>query len=88
MRLSPCSSRSRPVANWPKAYAWMARSIGESDGWEAGTDWGERALQLAEDLGDTETALDARKIIAWGLPEGGLEAMEQILEDAAAGWPG
>ena len=65
-----------------KAYAWMARSIGESDGWEAGTDWGERALQLAEDLGDNDTALAARKIIAWGLPEGGLEAMEQIVDDA------
>ena len=65
-----------------KAYARLARSIGETDGWAAGTEWGERALQLAEDLGDTETALDARRIVACGLPDGGLEAMEQVLEDA------
>ena len=65
-----------------KAYARLARSIGETDGWAAGAEWGERALQLAEDLGDTETALEARRIVACGLPDGGLEAMEQVLEDA------
>ena len=65
-----------------KAYASLARNIGETDGWAAGAEWGERALQLAEDLGDTETALEARMIVACGLPDGGLEAMEQILEDA------
>ena len=65
-----------------KAYAWLARSVGEADGWEAGTRWAERALQLAEDLGDNETAVSARRIVAFGLPDGGLEAMEQILGDA------
>ena len=45
-------------------------------------EWGERALQLAEDLGDTETALEAKRFLAFGLPDGGLEAMEQVLEDA------
>ena len=48
---------------------------------------GERALQLAEDLGDTETALEARRILAFALPDGRLEAMEQVLEDASsASW--
>ena len=65
-----------------KAYAWLARSVGEADGWEAGTRWAERALQLAEDLGDNETAVSARRIVAFGFPDGGLEAMEQILGDA------
>ena len=64
------------------AYASLAAKIGESDGYEAGTEWGERALQLAEDLGDTEVALEARRTAAWGLPERGLEELEQILEDA------
>ena len=64
-----------------KAYASLARSIGETDGWAAGTGWGQRAQQLAEDLGDIETALDARKIVACGLPDGGLEDLEQVLGD-------
>ena len=42
---------------------------------------GARAEQLAEDLGDIETALDARKIVACGLPDGGLEDLEQVLGD-------
>ena len=39
-------------------------------------------MHLAEDLGDTETALEARRILAFALPDGRLEAMEQVLEDA------
>ena len=35
MKLWPCSSGSRPVGNW-QAYVRLARSIGETDGWEAG----------------------------------------------------
>ncbi len=70
-----------------EAYAWLANSIGETDGWAAGAEWAERALQLAEDLGDTETALEARRILAFALPDGRLEAMEQVLEDAQrASW--
>ena len=65
-----------------EAYAWLANSVGETDGWAAGAEWAERALQLAEDLGDTETALEARRILAFALPDGRLEAMEQVLEDA------
>jgi DNA-binding CsgD family transcriptional regulator/tetratricopeptide (TPR) repeat protein len=65
-----------------KAYANLARSIGETDGWAAGAGWGERALQLAEDFGDTETALEARRILARALPDCGLEAMEQVFDDA------
>jgi DNA-binding CsgD family transcriptional regulator len=65
-----------------KAYANLARSIGETDGWAAGAGWGERALQLALDLGDTETALDAKRILARALPDGGLEAMGQVFDDA------
>ena len=64
-----------------KAYAMLAWSIAESDGWAAATGWGERALQLAEDFGDTETALDARSILAHALPAGGLEELEQVLRD-------
>ena len=70
-----------PSRELAKAYAWLARSIGETDGWAAGTEWGKRALQLADDLGDTETALDARRIVACGLPAGGLEDLEQVLQD-------
>ena len=65
-----------------KAYARLARSIADTDGWGAGGDWAKRALQLAEDLGDTEAALDARRIVARELPDGGLEALEEVLEDA------
>jgi DNA-binding CsgD family transcriptional regulator/tetratricopeptide (TPR) repeat protein len=65
-----------------KAYASLATKIADTDGWGAAGDWGKRALRLAEDLGDTETALDARRIVACELPDGELEAMEQILEDA------
>jgi DNA-binding CsgD family transcriptional regulator/tetratricopeptide (TPR) repeat protein len=65
-----------------KAYANLARSIGETDGWAAGAEWGERALQLALDLGDTETALEAKRVLARALPDGGLEAMGQVFEDA------
>jgi DNA-binding CsgD family transcriptional regulator/tetratricopeptide (TPR) repeat protein len=65
-----------------KAYANLARSIGETDGWAAGAGWGERALQLALDLGDTETALEAKRILARALPDGGLEAMGQVFDDA------
>ena len=46
----------------------------------AGAEWGERALRLAEDIGDTETALEARTIVAYGLPDHGLEEIEQILK--------
>jgi DNA-binding CsgD family transcriptional regulator/tetratricopeptide (TPR) repeat protein len=65
-----------------KAYANLARSIGETDGWAAGAGWGERALQLALDLGDTETALEAKRTLARALPDGGLEAMGQVFDDA------
>ncbi|HTT92193.1 MAG TPA: AAA family ATPase [Acidimicrobiales bacterium] len=65
-----------------KAYAMLAWNIGENDGWAAATEPGERALQLAEDLGDTGTALDARTRLACALPDGRLEAMEQVLQDA------
>ena len=68
-----------------KAYARLARSIGDTDGWAAGTDWGKRALRLAEDLGDTEAALDARKVLACGLPDGGLEEMEHVPRGRPAG---
>ena len=65
-----------------EAYARLASSIGGTEGWAAGAEWGERALQLAEDLGDTGTALEAKRFLAFGLPDGGLEAMEQVLGDA------
>ena len=71
-----------------KTYAWLANSVGETDGWAAGAEWAERALQLAEDLGDTEPALEARSILAFALPDGRLEAMEQVLEDAQQRQPG
>jgi len=51
-----------------KAYANLASRIGETDGWAAGAGWGERALKLAEDFGDTETALGARRFLARGAP--------------------
>jgi DNA-binding CsgD family transcriptional regulator/tetratricopeptide (TPR) repeat protein len=65
-----------------EAYIGLASNIGETDGWATATEWGERALQLAEDLGDAGTALEARRIIARGLPEGQLEAMERVLAEA------
>ena len=65
-----------------KAYERLARSIAGTDGWGTGGDLGKRALRLAEDVGDTETALDARRIVACELPDGELKAMEQVLEDA------
>jgi DNA-binding CsgD family transcriptional regulator/tetratricopeptide (TPR) repeat protein len=71
-----------PSRGLAKAYTSLARTIGETDGWAASAKWAGRALQLAEDLGDVETALEARWAVACGLPDGGLEAMEQILDDA------
>ncbi|HXW81758.1 MAG TPA: AAA family ATPase [Acidimicrobiales bacterium] len=65
-----------------KAYVRLARSIADTDGWRTCGDLGERALRLAEDLGDIETALAARNIVACHLPDGQLEAMEHVLEDA------
>ena len=60
-----------PSRELAKAYAGLAKTIGETDGWAAGAEWGERALQLAEDLGDTETALEARRIVASSSPTAG-----------------
>ena len=81
--------RARTAPGYPRlaeAYAWLANSVGETDGVVAGAEWAERALQLAEDVGDTETALEARRIRV-RLPDGRLEAMEQVLEDAQrANW--
>jgi hypothetical protein len=53
-----------------------------NDGWAAGAELAKRALRLAEDLGDTETAFEARCIVAFALPDGQLEATQQVLEDA------
>jgi len=60
VRLSPCSSRSRPVASWQRRTR-TGEEHRRTDGWAAGAGWGERALQLALDLGDTETALEAKR---------------------------
>jgi DNA-binding CsgD family transcriptional regulator/tetratricopeptide (TPR) repeat protein len=65
-----------------KAYLRFPRNTRDTGGWETGNERVERALQLAEDLGDTETALEARRTIACGLPERWLEELEQVLEDA------
>ena len=70
---------SRELAN---AYLRLPKNIPDSDGWRSGTEWGKRALQLAEDLGDTETALEARRTIACGLPERALDELQQVLEEA------
>ena len=65
-----------------KAYVRLPRNIRDTDGRGTGAEWGKRALQLAEDLGDTETALEARRIVACGFAERGLEELGQVLEDA------
>jgi DNA-binding CsgD family transcriptional regulator/tetratricopeptide (TPR) repeat protein len=63
-----------------RAYVKLAKNSIFRYGWGADAEWGKRALRLAEDLGDTETALEARSVVACGLPDGGLEA-EKILGD-------
>ena len=71
-----------PSRELAKAYTRLPRNTRDTDGWRTGAEWGKRALQLADDLGDTETALEARRIVACGLPERGLEELQQVLEDA------
>ena len=74
---SPCSRPCRQIANWQKRTCgcrgapttpWVADQVG----------LGRRALQLAEDLGDTETALDEG---GWSHfapgPDGGVEEMNR-----------
>ena len=63
-----------------RAYAKLGWNSIFRDESGAGAEWGERALRLAEDIGDTETALEARTIVAHGLPDHGLEEIEQILK--------
>ncbi len=77
-----------PSRELAKAYAGLATIIGETDGWAVATEWVGRALQLAEDLGDTETALEPRRIVACEFSDGGFEDLEQILEDAQRARPG
>ena len=71
-----------------KAYARLARSIADTDGWGKVGDLAERALQLAEDLGDTETALEARRIVACGLPERPVGGVGAGPRGRAEGWLG
>jgi DNA-binding CsgD family transcriptional regulator/tetratricopeptide (TPR) repeat protein len=71
-----------PGRELAQAYARLARNIRDADGRDSGTEWAKRALQLAEDLGDTETALEAKRIVAFGLAERGVEELEQVFEDA------
>ena len=51
-----------------RAYVKLGWNRAFRDGPGAGAEWGERALRLAEYLGDTEIALEARSVVAHGLP--------------------
>ena len=64
-----------------RAYVRLGKNSIFRHGWGADGELGKRALRLAEDLGDTGTAFEARSIVACGLPDGGLE-VEKVLEDA------
>jgi DNA-binding CsgD family transcriptional regulator len=63
-----------------RAYVKLGWNCTFRDELGAGAEWGKRALRLAEDLGDTETALEARSLVAFGLPDRGLEEQDQIVE--------
>ncbi len=74
---------SRELARAYVKLGWNRTFRGELG---AGVEWGKRAQRLAEDLGDTETALEAKTIVAYGLPDRGLEELEQNPRTRAAGW--
>ena len=65
-----------------KAYARLAGlSTMMSDRRQA-VAWARRALQLSGELGEAETAIHARRVLAWEDPDGRIEEEERIIDDA------
>jgi DNA-binding CsgD family transcriptional regulator/tetratricopeptide (TPR) repeat protein len=64
-----------------RAYVKLGKTLRRDRPGE-GSKWGERGLRLAEDLGDTETAFEARRVVASALPDRGVKEMERVLEEA------
>jgi DNA-binding CsgD family transcriptional regulator/tetratricopeptide (TPR) repeat protein len=77
VELLECLPPSRELA---RAYARLADSCAAAVQKEEAIAWAERGLELAEDLGDTEIALDAVTTIA--ICQGDIEKLEQTLERA------
>jgi DNA-binding CsgD family transcriptional regulator len=65
-----------------RAYAKRARDISDTEGLGAALSWARRALRLAEECNEPRTAIQARRLLACSLPDGGLEEMEHLIDEA------
>ena len=65
-----------------KAYASLATKIGDADGWEAGTEWRDRPCSSLRTSGTPRQPSRPGGTSRDGLPDDGLEELEQVLEDA------
>ncbi len=74
-----------PSLELAKAYIRLANDIVEKEGSGEAVKVARRALQLAEDLGNTDMATEASLLIACELPDGGLQEVQQILESSQPG---
>jgi ATP/maltotriose-dependent transcriptional regulator MalT len=71
-----------PGGELAKAYVRLATNALDTEGLGEALRWAKRATQLAEDVGETETALEAHRIVACARPDGGVAEMEKILDSA------
>jgi len=65
-----------------RAYLRLAECITRTEGLGKALGWARRALRLAEEFDEAETAIDSRALLARSSPGGGLEEMEHLIDDA------
>jgi DNA-binding CsgD family transcriptional regulator len=65
-----------------KAYARVAGVTAMMSDRRQAVVWARRALQLSAQVGEAETAIHARRVLASEHPDGGIEFEERILEEA------
>ena len=65
-----------------KAYARLAGLTTMMSDRRQAVAWARRALQLSGELGEAETAIHARRVLAWEDPDGRIEEEERIIDDA------
>ena len=69
-------------AELAKAYARLAFLTTMMNDRRQAVVWAKRALQLSVQVDEAETALHARRVLAWDQPDGGIEEEERIFEEA------
>ncbi|HXW81008.1 MAG TPA: AAA family ATPase, partial [Acidimicrobiales bacterium] len=65
-----------------KAYARLAGITAMMSDRRQAVGWARRALWLSGQVGEAETAIHARRVLAWEHRDGGIEVEERILEEA------